>query len=149
MFKKRTQKGNIRRETPKVDDEDDTEEIDMQALKDLKAEQNLKKKLRPGQSLESLVEDEKQTSATGTKRKRGHETIAQSMASQFSATVDNGLSVTSHEKIMEKYIEDKLGIQQTDAEDTKPKVNAEIAEIYQLPDEIKVSFFYINFDEST
>lgn len=95
------------------DDEDDEEDVvDEQRLRDIK-EQQLARHRKKGVSAESLAKTVKANGA-GKSSSGGASTVETMLSSQFSVTVDNGLATTvPHEKIMQQYIDEKLGLTQT------------------------------------
>lgn len=110
MFKKRVIKGKFRLETDSdapgstQDDEPGT------AVMEMKLEQSMrKKKLGSEFSSDGSVVMEK----SGVKSKSSvQKSIEATLGSQFESRVEDGLSSTlAHEKIMEQYVNQKMGIQ--------------------------------------
>ena len=112
MFKKRCSKGNIRKREENTSENEGDDETNLDMLQYLKAEQELRKKLK-GQSLVELV-DENPKATKQTKQTARH-SIEDMMGSQFALRTDDAHNFHSHEKIMEQYINEKLGL----VEDTK------------------------------
>ncbi len=111
MFKKRAGKGNgnIRRvESAEKNEPEDI--VDLNAVTELKLEQSQRKRNR-GYVIDGIeLELRKKTDyqKDGDKPAR---TIESMIGNQFSVRADNGLNGgMDHEKIMEKYVKDKLGI---------------------------------------
>lgn len=112
VFKKRSgaNKGNLRK---KLDDDDTdiTQEIDKEYLSDIKLHQTMRMK-RAGTTLDNLSR-KKTSSEKTTSGVSKTETVETVLGSQFSLQTDSGFDGgLPHEKMMEKYIEDKLGLKQ-------------------------------------
>lgn len=110
MFKKRPRKDNIRRVIENVHDDDFEESgANIAAMQMLKAEQELRKKLK-GQSLVDLVKGE--SSLLDTQTETSKRSIESMMGTQFSLKCEDGVSYVAHERIMEEFIEEKLGLKE-------------------------------------
>ena len=110
MFIKKRQ---IRKNLRKSEDNEDSNDIDLneatvdfEALADLKLEQNARKKVR-GVISTNLQTEEKSKIDVQSNAKRSIEGM---IGSQFSSQIDYGLSATKHDQLMEKYVQEKLGV---------------------------------------
>ena len=105
MFKKRngTNKNNIRKRSV---DENENDDNDMEQIIDIKLQQSLRNKCS-GTSLEDL----KIKSSSSSKSSKLDITVETVLGAQFSVQSDSVHQTgVSHDKIMEKYIEEKLGL---------------------------------------
>lgn len=136
MFKK---KRPINQNLRKSDDNDSSSDsdsnettVDFGAIADLKMEQNARKKVR-GVISSNLQIDEKSRIDLKSNPKRSIESM---IGSQFSSHIDNGLSATKHEQLMEKYVQEKLGVVHSSSTTKADKAEDSI---YRIPDNLRVS----------
>lgn len=106
MFKKRNPKSNVRIKEASVVDSDD--EAHSQQLQEIKAQQNMRSR-KSGSSADRLYKsghNEKDEAKNPAEKK----TIESVMGNQYTAHIDYGIqNVVPHKKLMDEYIEEKLG----------------------------------------
>jgi hypothetical protein len=119
MIKKRLKPANLRKVTSDDNNDQLTEEMsalskesDFTSLALIKAEQEMRK-VRGGLSIETGGGNSKavmDTSARYSGSASQTKTIGSMISTQFSSTGDSSQSLIPHEKIMEAYINERLGI---------------------------------------
>jgi hypothetical protein len=122
MIKKRVIKGNIRKKSEGSagatdggdgrDDrssDDEGEGVNTAALADVKYQQS-KRKRTGGVVFDPLADTEGSAAESSNKRSGASKEIAaeSAVSSQYVVRLDTGLSELKHEKLMEKYVLDKL-----------------------------------------
>ena len=156
--KQKVKDGNLR--TKKLDDTDDagSEEIKQVDLDMVKAQQALREKSK---RIPSLLEDTQISSSSlnyynyeyyriisllifFAEEKKSKKEDQITLGAQFSVQIDNGYGPTGgiqHEKLMNQYINEKLGISKNAIEvKEKPAYLIEEEKLYKVPDYIKVNF---------
>lgn len=112
-FKKRAVKGNTtrRRETDSNDALE--EDISADTLRDIKLQQTFRAR-KSGSSMDSLAKKSSTVSSTGEANANETRTIESVMGTQYSSQMDYGIQSNNipHKKLMDQFIEDKLGLTQ-------------------------------------
>ena len=88
--------------------------VDFGAIADLKMEQNARKKVRGVVSSTFQIDENSKADVKSNPKK----SIESMIGSQFSSHIDNGLSATKHEQLMEKYVQEKLGVADSNGYET-------------------------------
>lgn len=108
MFKKREVKGQLRKaKEDDSEDEDATENAIDGVIGDIKARQLHRKKVKYDFS---EIPDADSGATKAHKPSEASKSIQAMMGSQFSVKVEDSGKFNAHEKIMEKYINEKLGL---------------------------------------
>eukprot|EP00981_Chlorochromonas_danica_P001393 scaffold296_cov164-Ochromonas_danica.AAC.10 len=137
-FKKRSlpqaNGGNVRKR--KVDTETEEEDLALAKLREVKHLQDSRTR-KNGISAEELAHSQQSSSSSsslkeGSSNKTTEKTVETMLGSQFSS---HGLGTTvPHEKIMEAYINEKLGLLENDRQSTRKLPDDDI---YKIPEELK------------
>lgn len=108
-FKKRAPKSNSTRK--KEDDENPEEDISAETLRDIKLQQMFRAK-KSGSSIDNLSKKASCGLIDGSTDLSETRTIESVMGTQYSSQMDYGIQSNNipHKKLMDQYIEDKLGI---------------------------------------
>jgi hypothetical protein len=104
-IKKRATKGNTKQRLSESSDED---YVDMTALQDIKFEQKLRTK-KAGASLNLLSKSASLKNSSSDHVATSAKSIESALGSQFSIEASYGAQTTVHEKIMNQFIDEKLG----------------------------------------
>jgi hypothetical protein len=111
-FKKRSVKASNVRKKSEVDGDDQHEEYDANVVQDIKFQQTMRAR-KTGSSIDALtkvVHNNKNVEDDNDQSK----TIESVMGTQYTTQVENGLqSTVPHKKLMDQYIDDKLGLSKT------------------------------------
>lgn len=116
IFKKRTAKASSSRKRDDVgEDKEEEEEISKTSLSDIKLQQTFRAK-KSGSSIDSLSKKSTGTVANSESNQNETRTIESVMGTQYSSQMDYGIQSNNipHKKIMDQFIEDKLGIAKDD-----------------------------------
>jgi len=103
-FKKRSKIPNSRKKESDIDEDD----LDISIISVIKADQEIRKIKNPGITIDSS--GNKQVKAKVNHQTIAPKTINNMMESQFASTGGDAVSSVQHEKYMEAYIEEKLGL---------------------------------------
>lgn len=129
-----TSSGTDVAESKKDENNDSNEDelgIDRQKLDDLKLLHSLKAH-KAGISTESLSRGNGKDKKSGTEKD-----MKSNFSSQFNSRMDHGIqSTVPHEKIMEDFINEKLGVKAANESIEKPKTKLD--QLYMVPDDLKV-----------
>lgn len=110
MFKKRS--GTANKKTIRKaggDSGNDTDDDNIVDISEIKLQQNMRSRTS-GTALESLFK-KRSTNAVSDDNSQSDKTVVTVLGTQFSVQSETSLqSGTIHEKMMEKYIDDKLGV---------------------------------------
>lgn len=144
VFKKRSIKSrghSTSTSKAKLNDSSDEDTVDLAALKDIKFEQSLRAK-KSGASIAALAKGEKGEGAAPAEGGKSASVAAPSsstldtvLGAQFSGEASYGAQSVAHEKIMEQYINEKLGTGGDNKVATKALTEDD--KLYIIPDEIK------------
>ena len=109
MFKKREAKGHIRKTEDSDDDDDNVKEDNVKEdiIGDVKARQLQRKKIKYDFSEIPTIDSSKTKTH---KPSEASKSIQAMMGSQFAIKLEDSNKFNAHEKIMEKYINEKLGL---------------------------------------
>jgi len=142
MFKKRSLKGSLRSKDGAEEEEEGEEEVKRGDLLDLRLEQEMRRR-KTGVEIDAKTaaggKASGSTTATLSSSSGGQKLSLQQFKAQTQSDIGSGGGGMAHEKIMESYVQEALGLNRNVDEDGSDKDKTMSAEerLYRVPAEIR------------